>query len=230
MKYTWHSLFLGLICLTCGQASAQTDEDLIPTDRKFVSPEQFVVEFRAGSYTPEAAGFGEVFDDVGPLLELELDYLPLLIKDVLDAGVGAAFGMSKYRGGAINVATNSITDEETTLSILPLTVLLIARVDVLPRKFSIPFLLTGKLGYSWARWSTATGDQTDAIGWSHGVRWAGQLGLDLDTFEPRAARALDEEWGINHSYAFIEAWGFAPVGESLEIGDTSWVAGLGFNF
>ncbi|MEY4577076.1 MAG: hypothetical protein RL701_1779, partial [Pseudomonadota bacterium] len=59
---------------------------------------------------------------------------------------------------------------------------------------------------------------------------SGQLALDLDTFEPGGARALDEEWGINHSYVFFEVQHFFPSAKSLEIGGTSWLLGLGFVF
>jgi hypothetical protein len=57
-----------------------------------------------------------------------------------------------------------------------------------------------------------------------------QVALDLDTFEPGGARALDEEWGINHTFIFGEVFHFAPIGKSLEIGTTSWLVGLGFIF
>ena len=46
----------------------------------------------------------------------------------------------------------------------------------------------------------------------------------------RAARNLDEEWGINHSFLFFELSWFHPTDDSLPIGDNSWAAGLGFVF
>jgi len=57
-----------------------------------------------------------------------------------------------------------------------------------------------------------------------------QLGLDLDTFEPAAARNMDEEWGINHSFLFFELFGFEPSNESLPLTGTQWAIGLGFTF
>jgi hypothetical protein len=112
----------------------------------------------------------------------------------------------------------------------PLNLLATVRFDALARKLSVPFIITGKLGYQWARWSTESGGAEDADGWSVGLLWAAQLALDLDAFEPSAARNMDEEWGINHSFLFFELNRFSPSEQSLPIGGTAWCAGLGFNF
>lgn len=217
------------LCLLSGGALAQMEEDLIPPTRNFVSPEHFAFELRVGPYTPNAPGFDSFYDDRGPLLGIEFDYFPLRVPDIVYVGLGGLVGNAAYSAGALT-ATGSRASEKSDFDIIPVTMLAVARVDVLPRKFSVPFIFTGKLGYTWAHWSTSTGGVQDAKGWSRGLHWAGQLGLDLDTFEPAAARAMDEEWGINHSFAFFELWGFVPSASSLEIGDTSWVAGLGFVF
>ena len=57
-----------------------------------------------------------------------------------------------------------------------------------------------------------------------------QLALDLATFEPGGARALDEEWGINHTYLFGEVFYFTPTSKSLDLGTTTWLLGLGLVF
>jgi hypothetical protein len=122
------------------------------------------------------------------------------------------------------------TSEETSFSLLPLQLLAVVRVDALARKLSVPFILTGKLGYEWAHWDTDSGGVDDADGWSVGLLWAAQVALDLDFFEPSAARQMDEEWGINHSFLFFEVYGFEPTSNSLQVGGTAWAAGLGFMF
>ena len=228
MKWATAALCM-LLCLVSHAALAQMDEDLIPSSRDFVSPEHFALELRVGPYSPNAPGFSDFFDDTGPLLELEFDYFPLRIPNVVYVGVGGALGTADYKAGAL-ASDGSRASEESKFSVMPISAMAVARLDVLPRKLSVPFIFTGKLGYTFAQWSTSTGGVQDAKGWSQGLRWGAQLGLDLDTFEPAAARAMDEEWGINHSFAFFELWGFVPSGSSLEIGDTSWVAGLGFVF
>jgi hypothetical protein len=205
----------------------------LPPDRSWVTPERMTIEFRIGPYSPSMSGndaFKTFFNsDSGPLLALELDVIGYRLKDILYLSGGAGIGTAGYHAKTLN-SSGMATSEDTSLSLLPLNLLAVARLDVLARKLSIPFILTGKLGYSWTHWSTDSGGSANHSGWSLGVLWAAQLALDLDTFDKRAARAMDEEWGINHSFVFFELFGFEPNGKSLEIGDRTWCAGLGFVF
>ena len=57
-----------------------------------------------------------------------------------------------------------------------------------------------------------------------------RFALELDFIEPRAARRLDEDWGINHSYLFVELYG-SLLGSSIPMRDAfTWSAGLGLTF
>ena len=229
---------LGALCAALAalpaRAVAQTDEDLMPEARQFESSEQFGIEFRIGPYNPEMDdndAFDTFFgDDAGPLLALELDLIAYRIPDILYLAGGGGIGWMNFDGNTRD-DTGDSTSEETSLEVIPLNLLGVVRVDALPRKLSVPVIFTGKIGYQWARLSTESGGADEEDGWSVGLLWAVQLGLDLDTFEPSAARNMDEEWGINHSFLFFELFGFMPNDESLEIGDdVSWTAGLGFMF
>lgn len=212
---------------------AQLDDDA-PTVRDFESPERFAFEFRIGPYDPDM-GENDAFqtfftDDNGPLLGLELDVIAYRIPDVLYLLGGGGIGWMNFEGRTLSASGERAT-EETSLEIVPLNLLGVIRIDALPRQLSVPLIVTGKLGYQWARWSTESGGQDDESGWSVGLLWAVQLGLDLDTFDPSAARSMDEEWGINHSFLFFELFGFNPSDDSLDIGDElAWTAGLGFMF
>ena len=102
------------------------------------------------------------------------------------------------------------------------------RVDALARKLGIPFVFTGKIGYRWAFWSSEVGGADDESGVSPGLTWAAQIALDLDFFDRRAARLMDEEWGINHSFIFFEVYGSDTADDATPVDDTIWAAGLGF--
>ena len=214
--------------------AAQFAEELVPEERSFESPENFAIEFRIGPYNPEMEDndafetfFGE---DSGPLLALELDLIAYRIPDILYLAGGGGIGWMNFDGKTRD-ELGAETSEETSLEVIPLNLLGVVRIDALPRKLSVPVIFTGKLGYQWARWSTESGGADEEAGWSVGLLWAVQLGLDLDTFEPSAARNMDEEWGINHSFLFFELFGFMPSDESLDVADdVSWTAGLGFMF
>jgi hypothetical protein len=86
------------------------------------------------------------------------------------------------------------------------------------------------VGWRWTQWDTNTGKIDDAAGWSLGPVVTGQIALDLDTFEPGGARALDEEWGINHTFLLAEVSYYATTDKSLPVGGTSWSIGLGVAF
>ena len=54
-----------------------------------------------------------------------------------------------------------------------------------------------------------------------------QGALELDFFDGRAARELDEGWCINHTFLFVEY--FRSYAKStLRLYDRTWSAGLGF--
>ena len=75
-------------------------------------------------------------------------------------------------------------------------------------------------------------DYGDSVGSgrSIGLRWGVTFALELDFIEPRAARRLDEDWGINHSYLFVELYG-SLLGSSIPMRDAfTWSAGLGLTF
>lgn len=226
------ALSLALLALH-GAAAAQSDDDLAAPTRSFVSPERYVLEARIGPYHPDVAGtdaFDAFYnDDDGPMLALELDVIGLRLDDVLYLGGGGGIGTASFSGQTLDMAGEA-TSEETSLSLVPLQLLAVVRVDALARKLGVPFILTGKLGYQWTHWDADSGGVDDADGWSVGIAWGAQVALDLDFFEPSAARRMDEEWGINHSFVLFELFDFEPTSDSLPLDGPSWTLGLGFTF
>jgi hypothetical protein len=225
-------LVVVLLGLLDGGGSAHAQDLDVPP--RYVSPERFVLELRVGPYQPDMNGnpaFNTFFSgDSGPLLGAELDVIAWRFPDIAYLAVGGRIGTLSYSGKTLTEANVTI-GEETSLSILPLDLLAVVRFDALARRLSIPFILTGKLGYEWAHWSTGTeGADDEHSGWSVGVVWGAQLALDLDALDRGAARNLDEEWGINHAFFFAELFKFTPSDGSFPIGDSTWTLGLGFVF
>jgi hypothetical protein len=215
-------------------ASAQESYDEpLPPSRKYISSERFAIEFRIGPYQPNM-GSNDAFDtffsgDRGPLFGIELDAIAYRIPDLVYLCAGGRFGSAGWDGKSLD-KSGMRTAEDVTLSYLPLDALAVVRIDALARQLSVPLIVTGKLGYEWAHWTTQTGKFAEKSGWSVGLVWGAQLGLDLDTFDRKAARTMDEEWGINHSFLFFELFRFHPSANSLPLGSTAWAAGLGFTF
>ena len=218
------------------QESPVLSDDYVAAHRSFESPEVLTLEFRIGPYEPEVGNdsFSLFFpDDDGPMLGLEIDLVAYRLKEILILGAGAGISFANYSGNAPGREawlSNEIerTDEETDFDLIPLSALAVLRVDALARKLGIPFIFAAKIGYRWAFWSSETGGAKDDNGVSPGLTWAVQLALDLDFFDLRAARLMDEEWGINHSFLFFEVFGSETEDDSLQVDDTVWTAGLGF--
>ena len=118
-------------------------------------------------------------------------------------------------------------DQELKFRIFPLQALLVLRVDVLARELNIPLVFAGKLGLDMVFSSIENGSTTEAEGRSFGFHWGAQVALELDFINPRRARNLDDEWGINHSYLLFELFG-----STADFGGSSlaWTGGLGLTF
>jgi len=228
------ALIAGLVVLTATIPMSAQAHGFSASAQNSGSPERFNLEFRIGPYIPEISGgvFETVFgdDDSGPLFGLELGVHTYRIPHVGPIGVGFGFARANYTANAFaEGSTTQRSEEETNLEVWPLYAVASLRVDTLAREAGIPFVFVGKVGWDVVLWRSATGTDEDGSGISQGLRWAGQIALELDFLEPRAARNLDEEWGINHAYLFFEYFGSQAVGD-LDLGDTTWTAGLGFQF
>lgn len=202
-----------------------------PAYRKIESPERFFLELKGGPYK---LFVGEPYEDVfagdsGPHFAAQLDGILFRLPRVLYVTAGGSFGTMGFAAPAIADDGTEAT-EETTLSLIPLTASATVRVDVLPRRLGIPVIVAGRIGWRWTQWDTNTGSIDEASGWSLGPVFTGQLALDLDTFEPGGARALDEEWGINHTFLLGEVSYHATTEKSLPVGGFSWAIGLGVAF
>lgn len=199
------------------------------------SPEHFGVELRIGSYTPLnlGSGWSDVFGtDLGPLLGFELHYFPVRIPFLGLIGGGAGIGWAEYSGTA-RTASGTGQGEANDFEIVPLTFALVWRFDTFARELRVPIVITPKVGLDVVYWATGTATTGEADGWSIGPRFAGKVSLELDFLEPRSARQLDEEWGVNHSEVFFEAWYSMAgdlAGSQLPISGWGWVLGLGLTF
>ncbi|HEX4351486.1 MAG TPA: MXAN_2562 family outer membrane beta-barrel protein [Polyangiales bacterium] len=235
-------LFIAVAVITASGASSRahaqgitdTDPMLIPADGKKESIERFILEVRGGTSSPDVTRdtrYGTFFrGDSGPNLGAELDGVVWRQPQLFYLTLGASIGTISFSGHALAVNSDVSVSEKTTLSLVPITGVVGFRFDGLARRFHIPLVLTARGGWEWMHWSTGTGARDDAAGWSVGPVISAQAALDLDSFEPGGARNLDEEWGINHTFVFAEIYRFIPVAKSLALGDTSWLAGLGFIF
>ncbi len=230
------SLVLAAGCLLPGTTGAQFASER--WDRiehaEAGSPERLWLKlFAMGPYEPPAvtetrtpAG-APLFSDSGPLLQTALHAIVLRVPRIGMLTVGARLGRVSYSASAVDRASGQPSGEETILEAWLITPQAGLTLDVLARH-GVPFVLGLELGYDVIPWTSSTGEREDGSGISHGLSWTARLGLELDFAEPRAARRLDEEWGINHTLLFFEfsgsqAAGTVPLGDAL-----TWALGLAF--
>ena len=235
-----HGLPLLAVAVLCGALAPPVnaqhfDEAELARQRNAAeSPERFALELRAGTYVPDVgtSAFDLFGDDRGPLIGGELDGFITRIPYVGLIGLGVGFGWAEYKGSAQIAGSSETASEKTTLRLFPVSPMVVLRIDTLAREFSIPFVFTGKLGVDFIIWDSKTGSNSDGSAVSRGLRWAAQAALELDFFNRAAARRLDEEWGINHSFLFFEIYdSLADSNLRLTPEDPfAWSAGLGLIF
>jgi hypothetical protein len=144
--------------------------------------------------------------------------------------------------------------DETALNILPLSGLLVYRFDWLMHRYRVPFVPYFKIGLAYYIWwiengggtlsttNIAGGTQPNTTAGKTYSSWGGTFGwvlnpgisFLLDIIDPAAARTMDVELGINHTYLFCEL-NYADISgfgasDKLVLSDTSLNAGIAFEF
>jgi hypothetical protein len=141
----------------------------------------------------------------------------------------------------------------TALNMLPVEALLVYRFDVMALRWRVPLVPYLKIGMAYYFWwiengtggiakaftnPTMPGTSPTVDGWGGTLGWVLNPGLAflLDVLEPQAARGLDGELGINHTYLFAELHytdiNFFHRGgnNTLDLSDVSFNCGLAFEF
>ena len=215
---------------------------------RLASPQHFAVEVRLGPYPPNvddefsgATPYRDVFEDsTRIMIGGEFDWQALRIEPVGSLGPGAGVGIT-WMGARTEFTDGSGLSEETTsLTIVPAWAVAVLRVDALARQTPVPLVPYGKAGLASALWWVKDGDSTadyeGVIGKGRSDGWMLALGLmlDLGFIDLSAARQMDAESGINHSYLFAELMslrldGFGS-GNTMEVGSDTWLAGIAFEF
>jgi hypothetical protein len=155
---------------------------------------------------------------------VRIDYIGML-------GIGFGLGWSKWSGAAMAADPGGAAGS-TTLEMVPISINIDWRWDLLARELDIPLVIEPKIGLDAVYWGTGTGGTGEGSGWSLGPRFAGKVALELDFLEPRAARQLDEEWGVNHSELFFELY-YSMAGDfggQFPVSGWGWAIGLGLTF
>ena len=149
----------------------------------------------------------------------------------------------------VGSATNPClrTGDTTALNIVPMSLLAVYRFDYLAQHWRIPFVPYFKIGIAYYAWWIENGGgflsvskfqqngQTDS---GYGGTWGWVMNPGgaflLDVLDPGAAKTMDAELGINHTYLFCELH-YANitnfgVDKRMNLSDTTLNAGIAFEF
>lgn len=189
------------------------------------SPMWFAFELKIGPYQPDYRAFERTFgSDRGWLLGTEIDLTAWHVPYVGQLNVGLGWGWANYDAKA--TSTTGSSGEDTELTLYPMSVLGVLRVDALARYTVVPLTFAAKLGADFVRWKATTGGADVGDGLNKGLRWGMQAAFELDFFDQKSARRMDEDFGINHSFFLLEFFESMTKGT----GARSFQFGLGLQF
>jgi hypothetical protein len=209
--------------------------------------QRFAFELRFGPYYPaiddEFGGAGpyqQVFGNSGKFsFGFEFDWQALRIPWVGTIGPGVGWTFMSTSAHAFKLGTTDRSTVDTSLTIMPMHVSAVLRLDELFRRTGVPVVPYGKVGFGMATWSTSIQDETSKVkvsgrevlgrGLSFGLHWAVGGMLALDWLSPRSMATLDAETGINHIYVFGE-WLNYDLGtfsdSQMQVGTSTWTVGM----
>ncbi|HEX9306485.1 MAG TPA: MXAN_2562 family outer membrane beta-barrel protein [Anaeromyxobacter sp.] len=119
--------------------------------------------------------------------------------------VGVQAGYLVANGHAVKL-DGTRSEDTTSLKIVPTSLTLTYRFDVLAERLNIPLAPYGRVALDRFNWWVTDGDGgTVKRGATNGWSVAAGLCLLLDFFDPTLAREMDADSGVNHTYVFFEA-------------------------
>jgi len=164
-----------------------------------------------------------------------------------------AYNTDPTTGNPTTACTSGVdctrSGDTTALNIVPLSILAVYRFDYLAKRWKIPFVPYFKIGIAYYVWwiengggflsiaqYTPPGATSSQGGWGGTFGWVMNPGgaFLLDVLDPSAAKTIDAELGINHTYLFCE-FHYADVsglgaGNKMNLSDTTLNAGIAFEF
>ncbi len=189
-----------------------------PVVARAESPRWGSLELGAGMYRPNIDGqaglaspapYGEIFGPHrGWMFRAGVSRALLTWPGALEVGVRTGFFRANGHALQLNPDGTPSTvpsTDPTTFNVIPTSLTLTYRFDLLAERVGIPLAPYARVAlerYNW--WITGGTGSTTKIGATNGYSLTGGVALLLDFFDPGAARELDEDTGINHTYLFFD--------------------------
>ncbi len=118
--------------------------------------------------------------------------------------LGAGVGYLQANGHGI-FADGTVSEEKTSFKLLPLSLDLTYRLDLVWERLGVPLVPYGRISLlrdQW--WVTGAGGKSSMSGATNGWGWGGGLALVLDYIDPATAREFDRDSGVKHTMLTFE--------------------------
>jgi hypothetical protein len=182
------------------------------------SEQETAFEIRVGPYKPNiddglnGTPYADTFGDKTRWhFGLEGDWQVLRIPKTLSFGPGFGFHFTRMSAKAPLSSGSGLSAQDTTLTIIPMHLVGVLRVDAIADRSGVPFCPYAKLGLGYALWWSKDGEEaakapdgTEGKDTSYGLTFALGMAFRLDWLDPADAAAADAAIGINHSSIFGE--------------------------
>ena len=193
-------------------------------------------EVKGGTFTPEIDGWAAYYGDSSTgQFEATLAYKILrqveagvAIGRIRDAGKGTALIHSQLTG----TAGTTIYGGHVDYRLYPVNVFVVLRGVFSENQWVVPYV-----GGGWTRMYYKIGQnlQPTVKGYTDGSHVRAGLQLLLDVFDERAATNMFRDYGVFHTYLFVEGQRTRAMindltGKSIDLGGTSVLGGLLFEF
>jgi hypothetical protein len=255
----WPLALAACLAVALGASSARADDEtgvlLVASHKSYETPERFLLEVRFGLYHPRvdadpalhgATPYESTFGDTANFeIATEFDWLAYRIPHLgtIGPGFGAGYTEASALAPLVTPQPNgmNLSGESTSLTIFPMYGVFVLRADVIDRELRVPLVPYAKFGLGWALWrasnSAGTSVSSNGVvgeGTTLGLHGAIGLSVDLNFLDRAAARGFDNAMGVNHTYAFVEAFwaNLSGLGQAhaLNVGAYTWSAGLALSF
>ncbi len=175
-------------------------------------------EIGAGTYRPNIDSepglarptFAQFFGNSdGWMFRAALSRVLLTYPGSLEVGLRTGYMRRSGHGLQMTADGSTISDvpssDTTAFNVIPTTITVTYRLDMLPERYHVPLAPYVRLALERYNWWVTKGDGGSARnGATNGYSAAAGLALQLDIFDRQAARELQSESGIDHTYLFAE--------------------------
>ena len=211
-----------LILLLIALAPTALHASDLTTDRP-----RWSLEIKGGKLTPDIDNFSTAYDSHA-MTEFEAAGAYKIIRQI---EVGVEGGYSRA-GGSGYAPLHNMKAGHVILNFYPVDVFVLARGVIKEDQWVVPYV-----GGGWSRiyYREEIQDQGVARGFANGYHARGGLQFMLDMIDADAANSAFRDYGLRHSYFFIEAkytraMADTVSGTSTNIGGKSLLAGFLFEF